>query len=130
MAAIKTAGTVWAKVIDQISSASKKPGAAAGIDVVMLALPGRGCLNPKPRFCESWLAFHRSEGRGDSFVCFVGERNSGKSTLLNRFLYGNKVRGSELHAHNQLRFRQRATLPPCLQLIENAQCSWLTLATD
>eukprot|EP00798_Chlamydomonas_sp_ICE-L_P019945 gene19945-26653_t len=29
----------------------------------------------------------KPDGRGDAFVYFVGSRASGKSTLLNRFLY-------------------------------------------
>mmetsp|Transcript_19674 Transcript_19674/g.42749 ORF Transcript_19674/g.42749 Transcript_19674/m.42749 type:complete len:403 (+) Transcript_19674:323-1531(+) len=33
----------------------------------------------------------KPEGRGDAFVYFVGSRNSGKSTLLNRFLYPTRV---------------------------------------
>lgn len=33
-----------------------------------------------------------ADGRGDAFCYFVGSRAAGKSTLLNRFLYPNRVR--------------------------------------
>lgn len=33
----------------------------------------------------------RPDGRGDAYVYFVGSRASGKSTLLNRFLYPNRI---------------------------------------
>ncbi|EFJ46628.1 cytoplasmic dynein 1b light intermediate chain, D1bLIC [Volvox carteri f. nagariensis] len=52
--AIKTAGSIWAKAIEQANEERKKPGA---------------------------------DGRGDAYCYFVGSRASGKSTLLNRFLY-------------------------------------------
>lgn len=48
----RTPGTLWAKLLDQAATNSKK-----------------------------------SEGRADSFVYILGARSSGKSTLLNRFLY-------------------------------------------
>lgn len=54
--AIRTNGSIWAKLIEQNNEKAKKP-----------------------------------DGRGDAFVFFVGSRNAGKSTLLNRFLYPSRV---------------------------------------
>lgn len=70
-AAIKTPGSVFAKLIEQ-QGQSKKEGAA----------------------------------RGDGFCYFVGGRSSGKSTLLNRFLYPNRV-STYKHTHTQSWRRRR-----------------------
>lgn len=63
-AAIKTPGSVFAKLIEQQGQSKKQEGAA----------------------------------RGDGFCYFVGGRSSGKSTLLNRFLYPNRV-STYKHTH-------------------------------
>ena len=45
-----------------------------------------------PHACENkHVTMPLADGRGDAFVFFVGSRNSGKSTLLNRFLYPARV---------------------------------------
>jgi hypothetical protein len=50
---------------------------------------------------EQNAAASKKQERGDSFVFITGARSSGKSTLLNRFLYPDRV-GLDMHSRHSL----------------------------